>query len=447
MRNIIYYIFAVLLFTVSFTNAIAAVIVEEAIPAPARNIVVASATPVNIPRTIPEPVKVVDAVPANIPVANATPVKEAATNIIPTDATPSATLSSDPQSALVQQTMTTIMEEYKIPGIAVILYVHGQPSAYYFGYADDAQKTPVSSKTIFELGSVSKVMTSLLLAEQVDYAKVQLHDPITEYLDLPESFAAISLQNLATYTGGLPGNVPDSIKNTDELEAYLQAWQPPYTAGQKWIYSNVSIGLLGQALEIAADKNINELYRRRIFSPLGMQPIGTVVPAALQRYYAQGHDENGQPVQPMVDRQFPAAGGVKASAGDMQRFLAAAIGMPGTPISILYPMRMTQTAYVQLADRFQGLGWQVYELTPDNMSDLLKVPGKVDGGPDTVKETYIKPMYDGNMLMDKTGTTDGFRAYIAVVPNKQCGIVLLMNKNVNNDVLVGTARKLLFALA
>src|SRR5579885_26881 len=109
----------------------------------------------------------------------------------------------DPQAAFVRQTVTSFMDKYNVPGVAVELYVDGKPYEYYYGYADRANKTPVSNRTIFELGSISKVMTSILLAQEVDWAKMSFTDPVTKYVKvLPASFNKIKLQDLATHTSG-----------------------------------------------------------------------------------------------------------------------------------------------------------------------------------------------------------------------------------------------------
>lgn len=355
---------------------------------------------------------------------------------------------SDPNAEVIKTTMATFMKENNIPGVAVEVYVDGKPSSYYFGYADKEKKTPVTQKTIFEVGSISKLMTSLLLAQQVDSAKVQLDDPVKKYItELPSNFEEITLKNLATHTSGLPFNSPSSIQTRTELETYLTQWKPAYAANEQWTYSNFGMGMLGYTLETVLHKSFDQLYRSKILSPLKMEPIALTVPKRLKPDCAQGYDKEGNPVQPMQLGLFPAAGGIKASASDMQHFLSAAIGLPGTPERILYPMRMTQAIYVKLDDKMQGLGWQIHSLNADNLAHLLNESEEMNFGPLPVAEVLEKPLYDGNALMDKTGSTNGFRAYIAVIPNKQSGIVLLTNKYISNRVLVNTARELLFKLS
>ena len=362
--------------------------------------------------------------------------------------TPSQADTTQPASHadIVKQAAEKFMNENNVPGVVIELYVNGQPESYYFGYANPNLKIAMNKNTIFELGSISKVMTSILLAQEVDAARVQLDQPVKKYLPtLSEDFSEISLMNLATHTSGLPFNKPENIKSAKELNQLLATFYPDDVTNEHWVYSNLGIGVLGFALEKVTHKNINQLYSQRLLQPLRMQPIGMTVPKTLQAKYAAGYDQNGNAVPPMPPSLLPAAGAVKASAQDMQRFLSAAIGLPGTPEHILYPMRMTQSVYVELPTKMQGLGWEVHPLEANDVSDLLSgVDVSLD--PVTVTEVYSKPRYSGDMLIDKTGMTVGFRTYIAVIPNKKTGIVILANKSIPGGAIVHTGREILFKL-
>lgn len=357
-----------------------------------------------------------------------------------------AEVSASLKDELVKETLSTFMTRNGIPGMAVQIYVNGQPSSYYYGLADKDKKIPITNKTIFEVGSISKVMTSLLLAQEIDFAKMGLNDPVTKYVkDLPSGFSHITLQNLATHTSGLPFNVPASVTTTSELQAYLENWQPRVASGEEWQYSNLGTGLLGYALENSTKWDFNKLYIRHILSPLKMQAVGLTIPAKFNKYYAQGYDKNNNPVHPVQSKLFPAAYGLKVMAGDMRQFLSAAIGLPGTPPRVVWPMRMTQAIYAKYANTLQGLAWTIHPMNDESISELLEVNND-SLAPEVLDTVYERPSYDGNALIDKTGSTDGFRAYIAVIPNKKTGIVLLANKSVPNAALVKTGRELLFKL-
>lgn len=350
----------------------------------------------------------------------------------------------DPTDKLLQHSIAAFAEKNKIPGIAVELYVDGKLYEHYTGYADKESKEPVIRKTIFELGSISKVMTSLLLAQEVDWAKMSLNDPVTKYVkDLPESFNKIRLQDLATHTSSLPFDAPADITTKDELIQRLPKWTADSEPGEQWTYSNLGTGMLGYALESGTERDYDDLYRRHILNPLGMVN-GVTVPKTLTKYYAQGYDAKGNPAAHDAPGLFPASGGVKASASDMQKFLSAAIGLPGTPPRVFYPMRLTESVFAKMNGDYQGLAWQIHRIESRDIAGLLNVTARPEMGPIDVQEVYTRPVYNGDALIDKTGTTKGFRAYIAVIPNKKSGIVILANKNVPNSEIVKTAREILF---
>jgi beta-lactamase class C len=118
---------------------------------------------------------------------------------------------------IVKETANAFMSENHIPGLAILLYVDGAASSYYFGYADREKKKPVTQKTIFEVGSLSKLMTSLLFAQEIDMAKMNLNDSVKKYLpDLSTAFDDISLKELATHTSGLEFNVPKTVQSEVE---------------------------------------------------------------------------------------------------------------------------------------------------------------------------------------------------------------------------------------
>lgn len=345
-----------------------------------------------------------------------------------------ATLPSDTQ-AIIDDIIAPYMQKNQIPGVAVELYLDGKAYSYFYGFANREKKIPVTSHTIFEIGSISKVITSLILAQEIDDAKMQLDDSVTKFiLTLDENYEDITLKNLATHTSGLPFLPP---ANTEDFQPVVD---------DHWLYSNFGINTLAQSLEMATHKNFNRLFHQQIALPLKMKTIGLNLSPKSLKYYAQGYDQADKPVNSLTIQATPA-GGIKASANDMQLFLSAAIGLPGTPESILYPMRMTQTAYVELPDKMQGLGWEVNFITADNFQTLLNKPVMVSLKPIPIINFIEKPKFDGDALIDKTGATAGFRAYIALIPNKKSGIIILANKTATDDAIVKTGRQILFRLA
>lgn len=99
---------------------------------------------------------------------------------------------ASPVDDIVKQTVATFMAKNKISGVAVELYIDGVPHTYNFGYANTEKKIPVSQKTIFEVGSLSKVMTGILLAQEIDYNRMSLTDPVKKYIKDCPTISTIS---------------------------------------------------------------------------------------------------------------------------------------------------------------------------------------------------------------------------------------------------------------
>ena len=318
----------------------------------------------------------------------------------------------DPLNKKLQQSLSSLTQKNNIKGAVILLYANGKLYEEYYGYADDNKDNPVIRKTIFEIGSISKIMTSLLFAQEYDWAKMALNDPVTKYVKgLPRAYDKITMQDLAT--------------------------------GR---YSNAGMDLLGEALAASTESDYGDLYRRHIMNPL-LMVNGATVPKSLAKYYAQGYDRAGKAVSPVGEGFYASSYGIKASVADMQKFLSAAIGLPGTPPRVFYPMRLTQSMFIKKNDEFQGLAWQIHPIRNNkDINRLLTIADHPNKSPVIIQEILQRPVYSDNVMMDKTGMTDGFSAYIAVIPAKKSGIVILANKNIPDHVTVKLAREILLGV-
>src|SRR3990170_4016085 len=125
---------------------------------------------------------------------------------------------------------------------------------------------------------------------------------------------------------------------------------------------------------------------------------------------------------------------MKTNVQDMSTFLALAIGLPNTPPNLKQAMQDTQTPRLEVNGIEQGLVWQIHSL---NDKDLLNEPEKTNLGPLPAKWLpKNQPVFNANKLIDKTGATTGFRAYIAVIPSQHRGLVILLNKYIPNGAIV-----------
>jgi beta-lactamase class C len=340
-----------------------------------------------------------------------------------------------------------LMQQYNIPGAAITVIDGDQTYTYLFGSMNQANGKPVTENTIFEVGSITKLFTALLCAEAEDNGRMKLSDPLTDYCpeftDNNSASSQISVINLLTHTAGFPLNLSEQITNKAKTAEYLSTWQPEKAIGCQWQYSNVGIGLAAMVLEKQNNNSINELIKEKILLPLGMTPLGMEVAEKYQANYAQGYSAEGK-TAPHFDyghAPFPGAYSLKATISDMSKFLAAAVGLSNTPENIKKAMHNTQTPRVDIGSMQQGLVWQVHSLQDDN---LKHEPENLNLGPLPVnwlpKEQQI---YKTNVLLDKTGGTGGFRSYIAVIPEKKLGVVILLNKYIPNGAIVTAGRTII----
>lgn len=313
------------------------------------------------------------------------------------------------------------MQKYHINGIAIALINHGKKSIYVFGKTN--QGLSITQKSMFQLGSITKTFTTLLLSEEIENKNITLFYSVTNYLtDFSKNnyLKKITVENLATFTSGLPFNQPDSIITKKQLQDYLLHLN--LNPENKWQYSNMSIGLLSDALCAKENKSLAELFKNNIFISLQMNN---------SNLNAQAETE------PFSEQFFQGAWALQSNIVDMSHYLSAAIGLPGIPQNILQAMRFSQIPRFQVGNMKQALAWQVFSLKDtENLLDKTDYMNLLKS-----YSAHLLPRnkqkYNANALIDKTGMTHQFESYIAVIPSQQSGIVILINNTIAplNDVV------------
>lgn len=342
----------------------------------------------------------------------------------------------------IENTVKAFLHRFSIPGAAVLIYRNGKSERYVFGYSDLHKKTPVTEKTLFELGSVTKSFTGLLLAQQVRSGSVKLHDEWKNFVPQDHyspSTGSMTLLELATYTAslpkdvrGIPYNAADTTGHQKNLARFLQTWTAPYPASTQMLYSNLSFSLLGMALAQNQNKSLAQLMQQNIFTPLKMRSATLTVAKGDKNYgnYAQGYDATGKPARTASGGLLSSSWALKASLDDMAGYLKAAVGDPEVPPALLADMRIAQTGYFQLPAAKNGmqtgLGWFVIPFDKLSKEDFVSVAARKPV-PRPV-EAIASPQFNAHSLIDKTGATNGFRAYVGVVPDQRAGVVILTNK-------------------
>ena len=232
----------------------------------------------------------------------------------------------------------------------------------------------VDGQTIFEIGSVTKVFTALLLAQSVARGEMTLDDPVAKYLPpgtrLPtRGGRQITLLDLATHHSGLP-SIPDNLQPADQnnpsadytpeqLFAFLANYKLTRDIGSQFEYSNVGFGLLGQALARAHDTSYEALVVDQVCRPLGMTDTRITLTPEMRARLAQPHDEALSPTENWDMPTFAGTGALRSDAADLLRFVAANLGLADTPLkpAIEATHHVYNTGATPLTDI--ALGWNV----------------------------------------------------------------------------------------
>jgi len=333
---------------------------------------------------------------------------------------------------VVDRAILPLMREQKIPGMAVGVTMRGKRYFFNYGVASKETKRPVDSDTLFEIGSISKTFTATMASYAQITGKLAWSDRVSKYI--PElrgsSFDQVRLVNLATHTaGGLPLQVPSEIHSIPQFMDYLRHWKPASAPGATRAYSNISIGLLGWCTANRMGQSFEQLADRKLFSALGMKGSFIHVPTGQMRRYAQGYTGKDMPVRMTFGILASEAYGIKSSSADLIRFIEANLQAKAGKGSLEQAIRDTHTAYFTSGELTQDLIWEQYpypvslkRLLAGNSANMIMEPNAANElSPPLPPETEV--------LINKTGSTSGFGSYVAFIPSRQLGIVILANKN------------------
>lgn len=406
-------------------------------------------------RAVPRHAVLCSAVLATVAALGAPTLASAATAVtiaVTAEATTQARAPATDHAALaaaVEAAIAPVMTEHKIPGMAVAVTAGGK--AYYFNYGvaslDSAQ--PVSENTLFELGSVSKTFTATLLAYAQQQGRLQLTDAASRHEPAlaGSRFDHISLLQLATYTaGGLPLQFPDAVNSNAEVFDYFRQWQPGHAPGTQRLYSNPSIGLAGDAAARSLGQPFVTLMEATLLPQLGLAHTYIHVPTARMGAYALGYDREGRPVRVNPGPFDAQTYGVKSNAVDMIRFVQLNLDAAPLPPDWREAITATHTGYYQVGAMTQGLGWEMYPY-PTALATLVAGNSPAMAfQPHAARKLEPPSRPRADMLLNKSGSTNGFGAYVACVPARRIGVVMLANRNFPLDARVAAAHRILQAI-
>ncbi|MBP4040398.1 FOX/MOX family class C beta-lactamase [Aeromonas sp. SrichE-2G] len=355
--------------------------------------------------------------------------------------------SVDPLDGMVGGVIRPLLKEYRIPGMAVAVVKDGRAHYFNYGMADRERGVPVSERTLFEIGSVSKTLTATLGAYAVVKGTMGLDDKASQHAPWLKgsAFDGISMADLATYSaGGLPLQFPDEVDSAVKMQAYYRQWTPTFGAGTHRQYSNPSIGLFGYLAASSMKQPFERLMEQTILPGLGLHHTYLDVPQQAMGHYAYGYSKEDKPIRVTPGMLADEAYGIKTSSADLLRFVKANIS--GVEDGAMQQaIDLTHQGQYTVGEMTQGLGWERYAY-PISEAALL-------GGNSTrmileANPAAPAPAAAGHpVLFNKTGSTNGFGAYVAFVPAKGIGIVMLANRNYPNEARIKAAHTILTRLA
>ena len=319
----------------------------------------------------------------------------------------------------------------KSMGVVVGMIGPQGPRTVGYGKLSDADPRTPDGDTVYEIGSVTKVFTSLLLADMVQKGEVKLDDPVGKYLPpsvkVPEhNGKKITLVDLATQSSGLP-RMPDNFHPKDptnpyadytpqQLYEFLSSYQLTRDPGEKYEYSNLGVGLLGHALSLRAGKDYETLVRERIFKPLKMDSTSITFTPAMKARLAAGHDPRLKPAANWDIATLTGAGAIRSTANDMLKFLSAWLGYTESPLASAMKTQLATRRPTDGPGMVVALGW------------------------------HIQSRYDREIIWHNGGT-GGYHSFVAFDPKTRTGVVVLSNSANDIDDLGRHLMDSRFALA
>ncbi len=300
-----------------------------------------------------------------------------------------------------------LIEDKIVVGLVIGIVKDGQSQIITYGETIKGSGIAPDGDTLYEIGSVTKVFTGILLASLIQSDDVNLTDPLQKYL--PPSVTApvadgkpITLEHLATHTSGLP-RMPDNFKPVDPLNPYadytveqmygfLNGYELRRPPGQ-YEYSNYAMGLLGHVLAHHKGMTYEELLLDRIAKPLGMKDSGITLNEDQQKRLAPPYNAALKPTENWDIPALAGAGAIRSSANDMIKFINANLKKDHKPFS--KALRFAQVKRHSMEDGLSmGLGWHLSR--------------------------------DGVILWHNGGT-GGYHSWLAIAPERGIGVVVLTN--------------------
>lgn len=297
-------------------------------------------------------------------------------------------------------------------GISIAVVDHGVSRVFSYGTA--------KPDSIFEIGSITKTFTGLILSQMVEQGTVKFDDPVRELLPpgtvQKPAGAEITLLDLATQHSGLP-RMPDNFKPENDanpyedyhavnLYAYIASRGVAKPDKPEFLYSNLGFGLLGQALFVRAGEPYPRLLKQEVLDPLGMHDTTIALSPAQRARFVPGHTNDHKPAHAWDLDAFAGAGAIRSTASDMLTYLEAN----------LHPDKVKPAVSSRAAKTISAALAQDHELRADSFAGQK------------IALAWLFDPSTGNYWHN--GATGGYSAYAFFNPKGDYAAVVLLNTTI-----------------
>ncbi len=320
------------------------------------------------------------------------------------------------QDKKIDGILQPFMFKSKTVGLSIGVLKDGKTSFYNYGETKKDNRQIPSSKNLYEIGSITKTFTGLLLAKVVIEKKISLNDPVNKYL--PKDIPVIKFGNdtlkiihLSNHTSGLPplpgnldlnNNLSNPYKNYDavRLYAFLKTVTLAQKPGVKFEYCNLAVGLLGTILEKVNKMPFEKIVNNFICAKAGMDATKQMLTKKDSSLFTQGYTETID-VQGQWDfKALGAAGCLRSNADDMLKY--AMLNLGSKDIVLQKAIELSHTSTFNQDGENIALNW------------------------------FIRELGWGNVLFHNGGT-GGYRSFLAINQSTKNAVIILSNTAVSND--------------
>lgn len=312
----------------------------------------------------------------------------------------------------IKQIAEEYLDDRDNAGLAVAVISGGKESIYTSGTANKSTGAAIDTSSIFEIGSITKIFTGIMLADEVVNGRMKLEDNITKYIPARSDAALqVTMLHLSTHSSGAPrlaDNFWSSVKDKEnpyasygekELYDYLDNMKLNTAPGTRYSYSNVGTGILGNILCRQYGSSYESLVQEKVCKPFGMHSTKMTL-TSKDEHLATGYSKG----KAMSNWDFQDAtagqGALRSSITDMMRFMRHNLKPSG---DLEAAIKLAQETHFtdQRTGQMMGLGWH-------------------------------KGWFYDQRYLEHTGGTGGYRSFIGLLPGTNTGVVVLSNSD--NDV-------------